>query len=113
MVWFWRSLFGLGVVATAYACLAPLEGAPPLPAQGDKIVHFSMFALDGVLALMAFRGARQRAVVLLCLALLGGVLEVLQGFVPFRTPDFGDVVANTVGVVVAGLLGRLSGGARL
>ena len=35
---------------------------------------------------------------------IGGLIELLQRFVPGRTPEFGDVLADIIGVLAASLL---------
>ena len=65
----------------------------------DKIEHAVAYA-----GLMAwFGGMFQRARQLwigLALVALGGILELLQGLTPSRTPDVTDLLADSVGVLI-------------
>ena len=65
----------------------------------DKIEHAAAYA-----GLMVWFGGMSRRAAQLKLAIafvaLGGVIELLQGLTPTRTPDLMDLAADTVGVVV-------------
>ena len=81
----------------------------------DKVVHFAVYALLGVLILRAVAGGRQAGVtwsgvlVSIVIATLYGITdEWHQSFVPNRTPDVMDVVADLAGasagaIVTAGV----------
>ena len=81
----------------------------------DKVVHFAVYALLGVLILRAVAGGRQAGVtwsgvlVSIVIATLYGITdEWHQSFVPNRTPDAMDVVADLAGasagaIVTAGV----------
>ena len=81
----------------------------------DKVVHFAVYALLGVLILRAVAGGRRSGitwlgvVVSIVIATLYGITdEWHQGFVPNRTPDVMDVVADLAGasagaIVTAGV----------
>jgi len=68
----------------------------------DKLVHAALYAVLG--SALAFGRARSPMVVphlvLLCLGALYGVTdEVHQAFVPGRSPDIADWIADVVGLV--------------
>jgi VanZ family protein len=72
----------------------------------DKILHFiAYFCLAG-LATIALDARRPALWAVLGLVILGGVLEILQGFTG-RDPDLYDEVANTCGAVLGGGCGWL------
>jgi len=72
----------------------------------DKALHFmAYFGLAG-LATVALDARRQALWAVLSLAILGGVLEILQGFTG-RDPDLHDEIANILGVVCGGCSGWL------
>jgi VanZ family protein len=80
-------------------------------AISDKVVHFAVYALLGALILRALAGGRRSgvtwsAVVLsVVIATLYGITdEWHQSFVPNRTPDARDVVADLIGAA-AGAVG--------
>ncbi len=80
----------------------------PLPGMSDKSGHSIGYALLGALLLRAFAGGRLsgvtwgRAVAAAVLATLYGVSdEFHQTFVPGRSPDRFDVLADGIGATVA------------
>jgi VanZ family protein len=99
----------------AVSLLAPLEAVPfvgPGNVWGlDKAGHVALFFVLGALAIGPMR-VRSRRPVLAVLAgsvLYGGLLEVLQGALGWRSAELLDLVANGVGSaagVAAALLRR-------
>ena len=73
----------------------------------DKVLHGCAYA---VLAFVPMLGLRwQQAVVAIVLAeLLGIGLELAQRWVPGRSCDFNDVLANTAGLVCGSAMALLS-----
>jgi VanZ family protein len=80
--------------------------------QVDKLAHVTYFFLTGLAAVRAARfgerWSRGRTSVLLVLsAVLWGCLdEIHQSFVPMRSVEVGDVLANTAGVALAVMFGE-------
>lgn len=104
------------IPALAWAgCIFALSAQSTLPGTGgvtDKQAHAMAYGVLAMLSLMAAAGWRWRAVtasrVLLAftVAVLYGVSdEVHQAFVPGRTPDVADVVADATGAGLAVLAG--------
>ena len=84
----------------------------------DKIVHFSMYALLGFVALMESRHTRQcsgyHLFILVGLFLLSGLIEILQAtVVATREAEWADLLANLLGLFAGYLAYRLIGGFRL
>ncbi len=74
------------------------------PGQWDKLAHFSCYALFAVLA---FRVAKRgNGFLALCLGIViyGGLLEYAQSLTPDRMMSTYDFLANTLGVIVGGLV---------
>ncbi len=73
----------------------------------DKIIHFSLFCLTGLL--LAKGWSREQpggsTVLLLSLVMLGVITEGLQYYIPGRFASVGDVIANTAGALVGVLWG--------
>ena len=94
--------FGLsvvvGVVVTAML-LVPASDIPGPHIEGlDKVIHFAMFFL---LVLPALTFAPSSWVWVVPLAIFyGGMIEIIQPYFG-RGMEFGDFVANTLGVVSA------------
>ena len=105
-------LFWPAVVLVAWGELTP---HPPsiVALFWDKSLHFTAyFGLAGM-ATMALGEGKRAAWATLGLIVLGGVLEILQGFTG-RDPDIYDELANTLGALTGGgaawLLINLLGG---
>jgi VanZ family protein len=79
--------------------------------HADKLVHAVVY---GILGALTFRGARRSrpnhstarvvAVAVLIAVLYGITDELHQAFVPRRTPDWHDAVADTVGGLIGALI---------
>ncbi len=103
-----RSLFVAAVLATlgtGVLLLVPMPaGAEGIgPPQSDKIVHVVLFGgLAGLWwwALRPLPRARSLALCT-CVALYGGLLELLQMLTPYRSGDWLDFAADAAGAAVA------------
>lgn len=83
------------------------EALRPLAALNDKLIHATLYAfLGAALAWARVRSPRPLPhILLLALGYLYGALdEWHQSFVPGRSPEFGDWVADVVGVTLGYLL---------
>lgn len=101
----WRSSFWVAVVAGMVLALWPVpeKGEPWFP-HADKLQHAVSF---GVLVLLGTRGGyRIWPMLALGLLALGAAIEVLQGFTPTRTAEFGDWLADAAGIAVGFLVDR-------
>jgi len=98
-------LFWPAVFLVAWGELTP--SPPSFTAMvWDKILHFiAYFGLAGM-ATVALDARRRAVWAVLGLIVLGGVLEILQGFTG-RDPDIYDEIANTIGAVLGGGCGWL------
>ncbi|GEM_PF-2053094 len=105
----------LRIVFWVYLAGASLLLVSPLPFDVDQVGpagklaaitgvrmstlgHFVLYAVGAVLALLSERGRFLRLVVLF---VHGPAMELVQSFVPQRTAELSDVVADWAGVVVA------------
>lgn len=115
IVTFWRVVFVLVFVGVTWLTLTP----NPHDTQsslaiarfiaevlfhnqqfGDKVAHFLAYATLGATAAFAhFRIADRRVLVIVALAVYGGLLEFLQGFGGIRVADFADALANASGAL--------------
>jgi VanZ family protein len=87
-------------VLAAVTWLSLAAGAPPPPPGiSDKIKHTSAYTVLGITGLLAFSKHPGR----LAGFLLGwGILmEIGQKFVPGRSPEAADVLANLLGIALA------------
>lgn len=88
-------LWCLGWIVLSAALLAPM----PLPTPGgsDKLAHFGAFA-GMAFAAVSFCHSPWRLALLAVLTTAGGVLlEFAQGFVPYRSFDLSDAIADGLG----------------
>ena len=84
----------------------------------DKIIHFSMYAPLGFVALMESRCTRHCSAyhlfIIVGLFLLSGLIEILQAtVVATRAAEWTDLLANLLGLLAGYLAYRLVGGFRL
>ncbi len=109
---------GLQGIAAAWAVLVVvlslIPDDPSAPVAWDKARHGGAYAVLTALVLVALvwrpgRRLRSRAVMIrtaaavaLAIVVLGGVIEVLQAEVVDRDGSGGDLLADAIGVVVAG-----------
>ncbi|MFM9032630.1 MAG: VanZ family protein [Opitutaceae bacterium] len=78
--------------------------AGPRITHFDKVVHFSVYGLLGTLACRAMRGRSKAWWALLAVSAFGATDEWHQYFVPGRSSELGDWIADTAGAGVAILL---------
>ena len=72
---------------------------PHLPTTGwDKSNHALAFIVLTILGCRAYPNAI--AAVLLGSIAFGGLIEILQSFTPYRFAEWGDLLADTIGVIV-------------
>lgn len=103
--WPWRLLLALLVVTVGVLALMPNPAHGP-DLGWDKLNHTLAFATLAFCAVLGQRGGsrRQLAAVLLALLAYGGLIEVLQLFVPNREGEWGDLLGDAVGIGIGALL---------
>jgi hypothetical protein len=109
-----HNLITLAVIATIIIAILSLTAIPKINfglelKSSDKILHIlAYFTLSTVwfLALQKkMSNLYSRFFLIITLIIYGIILEVLQGGITnYRTGDFYDVIANTIGVLLAVLL---------
>ena len=91
-------LLGVAVAVQLVVLYSPEGGGPPLFPQADKVVHLLVFLVPVALAVVA--GFRRRVVVAV-FAAQAVLSEVVQGlFLPHRSGDVLDAVADLTGVAL-------------
>jgi len=84
--------------------------APPghglLAKINDKVLHGLAYFLLAAMASMALKRRGPVVFAVIAIILLGGVLEIIQGFVG-RDMSFYDELANTAGAIPGAIIGRL------
>jgi VanZ family protein len=109
------ALLTLYLIAVFGLTLTPVPEPPDAPQSFDKVVHFGLFGFLAVLVNWNLWWARLRAsAAALAAAAVAGLIELLQGPIPYRSADVWDFVAGTAGAIavggVIGLWGRVGGG---
>lgn len=88
-------LWGVAWCVVALLLLLPL--GVPAPGGSDLIGHFLLFATMASAAVAFSRRPGQLAWLAFATIALGTALEVTQGFVPYRSSEVADAVANGLG----------------
>lgn len=102
--WWWV-LAWAAVIEWLVLWPSPPQVSEPFSFIGlDKLVHGGMFAVQAMLAVVALRRdgrARWSAVAIAAVgvAAFGALTEVEQHFVPTRSMEFGDFVADALGAM--------------
>jgi VanZ family protein len=79
--------------------LSLMPPVPHIPTTGwDKSNHLLAFSVLAILGCRAYPA--HIAVVLVGLLLYGGLIEVLQFFTPYRLAEWGDLIADGLGIIV-------------
>lgn len=96
----WRAVLALLLAAITYLALVP---APPqnLSTGWDKSNHLLAFGSLAYAAVWAqWRGPRQWPI--LCAALLayGGAIEIAQTYIPPRSGEWADLLADALGIAL-------------
>ena len=103
---FFKTLFFSALVATTVMALLPVEMlTAPVFSVWDKAQHTLAFAVLGVLGFAAFPSRPGR--VALGLVIYGMAIELAQLAVGWRYGEWEDVVADGLGVLIAGLTFKL------
>jgi len=101
-----RALAWACVVVIAVLSLVPGEVRPHTGLPG-RAEHFIAYAGTGLVFALGYFGLLQRMLALIGLAIASGAFEVLQNFVPGRSPNFLDALASTSGLAFGLLSGAI------
>ena len=102
----WTGIFALYAGIIFYASIYPVQsGAPLVSVPGmDKVVHageFTAFALIGYRTLIHYVGrAKSYLAVAIVSLFYGGLTELTQLFIPYRSASAVDWVADLIGVAI-------------
>ena len=97
-----KALWAAGVMILLLISLLPKELLDVEPPFSDKILHFLAYLAVTLPGSLAASSVRRMLFVGFGMVLLGSFIEVLQNYVPGRSPELLDGLANLAGVV-AGL----------
>jgi VanZ family protein len=100
----WRVLLLLLFVVVSYFALSP---TPPedIGFAWDKLNHVLAFAALAFSAWLGYPASRAMRVFWFCaLVAYGGLIEILQLFVPGRSSEWSDLLGDTVGIVFGAVI---------
>ena len=99
----WRALLVVLMAVVAWLALTPL---PPraIDLGWDKLNHASAFAALAVAGWLSVRGRRGRWPTMALLLVYGALIEVAQRFVPGRSGEWSDLLADALGIGVGVLV---------
>jgi VanZ family protein len=100
----WRAVLALLVALVSYLALTP---TPPqqLDFGWDKLNHLLAFAALAFAAALGYpRSTRARRLAPVALLAFGGLIEILQLFVPGRSSGWGDLIADAAGIAIGTLM---------
>jgi len=102
----WTGIFALYAGILFYASIYPVQSGTPLVSVPgmDKVIHageFTAFALIGYRSLSYYIGKAKGYLAVAVVSLLyGGLTELAQLFIPYRSASVLDWVADFIGVVI-------------
>jgi VanZ family protein len=98
-----RALFWPIAIAALifYASSRAHVASPGITEIDDKFAHFGVYGLLGTLVCRLGRGRRAAVWALIVVSAYGGSDEWHQSFVPGRSSDVGDWIADTAGAAAA------------
>ena len=96
-----KAIWAVGVIATIFLSALPADQMPQVGDLSDKIKHFLAYAVVGSFGMFAASTNSHRLLLAFAMAFMGLGLEGVQYFLPTRSFELLDALANTLGVVVS------------
>lgn len=100
----WLAFGWLWVTVVVWLSLAPIAPQPLTFDYSDKLVHVLAYLLLMGWFAVVCRGRGSRIASAAGLALMGVLVEILQGLGGYRHFEFADMAANVSGVLLAWLM---------
>ena len=89
------------LIFSGYAVLITSLSLDPFSSEiqygSDKLAHFFAYFVFASLAVIVVRDKRQYMFCCLLIVLYGGLLEIAQSFLPYRSMSFLDFLSNCIG----------------
>ena len=99
----WRLTLLLLAIGVTWLALSPMPPAS-MTLGWDKLNHAGAFAALGLSGHLGFPGRRTALWVIAAGLAFGGLIEVLQLFVPGRSSEWTDLLADLVGLACGALV---------
>lgn len=93
-------LFWLSILVISWLVVAPQEELPPVRLW-DKAAHTLAFAALMLLCAIAYRQRFSLARIAIMLFIFGVGIEIIQYLIPYREFSLLDMLANSLGILVA------------
>lgn len=93
-----------GILIVVAIWVGSLMPAPPRVPGGDKLHHFAAYALCGFFWCALAIRLRDKAICVVGVALMGVLIEFLQGASGLRHFERADMIANALGALAGGVL---------
>ncbi|MFZ0545515.1 MAG: VanZ family protein [Candidatus Promineifilaceae bacterium] len=103
----WRQrqvLFVCYIIIVAVVTLFPADSSEIPIKHIDKVGHFIAYVGMAVLALTCFKSRSGQISAVVAAAIISGLLELAQTFVPGRIVSLTDGIANILGILIGILL---------
>lgn len=104
----WLAAGWLLIFLIGYLSLIPSPPAPLRFPHADKLEHLLSYALLMGWFCQLYSARWQRICLALACVAYGGIIELLQGWSGYRTADWMDLLADSLGVALGWLLGNTS-----
>lgn len=93
-------LFWLSMLVISWLVVAPQEELPPVKLW-DKAAHTLAFAALMLLCAVAYRQRFSLAIIAMMLFIFGVGIEIVQYMLPYREFSLLDMLANSLGILLA------------
>ena len=103
----WKAVLLVLIGVVCWLTLTP-KPPPAIDFGWDKLNHVMGFMALGFSACLSYPSSgRQRVFALCAMVMLGGLIEILQLYVPGRSSEWGDLLADAIGVGAGALIAVL------
>ena len=103
----WRAVWFFLVSMVGYLALTPQPPAS-IDLGWDKLNHLSAFAAMAFAGFFSFPDSvRQRVAMLFVLMAYGGLIEIVQLYIPGRTGEWADLLADSLGIGIGAAMAML------
>jgi VanZ family protein len=99
-----KVIWGLMVLVVVILSLLPQDQISIQQPFNDKVAHFLTYLMLTFIALLSSNQKHSLLSILAIQILIGVCMEIAQSFIPGRTPEFLDIIANSSGVLVGALV---------
>lgn len=94
---YFKIAFFIYLAVVMFLATYPMQA--PIATPSDKTNHALAFVLFSILFILSFRRAHPIFAFLFGLG-YGVLIEIVQSFLPYRSAEMGDILADTVGLAV-------------